>query len=274
MKNSNGVKIPEYVKNIVEKLESAGFEAFIVGGCVRDLLMGRIPKDWDITTNARPEKILEVFSDGKYENVFGTVLVPIKLENGETEDVVEVTTYRSEQGYSDRRHPDKINFEDNLDKDLSRRDFTVNAMALRSSGKANEITDLFGGEKDLKKKIIRAVGEPEDRFKEDALRMMRAIRLACQLNFSIEGKTERAIMKMAGGIKFISGERIRDELIKIFESDRAYEGIIMLHEFKLLQYIIPELERGVGMDQNKHHTYTVFNHSVLSLRYTPNKKWQ
>jgi len=103
---------------------------------------------------------------------------------------------------------------------------------------------------------------------------MRAIRLACQLNFSIEGKTERAIMKMAGGIKFISGERIRDELIKIFESDRAYEGVIMLHEFKLLQYIIPELERGVGMDQNKHHTYTVFNHSVLSLRHTPNKKWQ
>jgi tRNA nucleotidyltransferase (CCA-adding enzyme) len=268
------MKIPEYVKNIVEKLESAGFEAFIVGGSVRDLLMDKIPKDWDITTNARPEKILEVFSDGKYENVFGTVLVPIKLENGETEDVVEVTTYRSEQGYSDRRHPDKITFEDNLDKDLSRRDFTVNAMALLPSGKATEITDLFGGGKDLKKKIIRAVGEPEDRFKEDALRMMRAIRLACQLNFSIEGKTERAIIKMAGGIKFISGERIRDELIKIFESDRAYEGVMMLHEFKLLQYIIPELERGVGMDQNKHHTYTVFNHSVLSLRHTPNKKWQ
>ena len=291
MTNSNGVKIPEYVKNIVEKLESAGFEAFVVGGCVRDLLMDRIPKDWDITTNARPEKILEVFPDGKYENVFGTVLVPIKLENGETEDVVEVTTYRSEQGYSDRRHPDKITFEDNLDKDLSRRDFTVNAMALKQLTiknyelQINEkeivvddekylLVDLFGGDKDLKKKIIRAVGEPEDRFKEDALRMMRAIRLACQLNFSIEGKTERAIMKMAGGIKFISGERIRDELIKIFESDRAYEGVIMLHEFKLLQYIIPELERGVGMDQNKHHTYTVFNHSVLSLRHTPNKKWQ
>ena len=285
------MQIPEYVKNIVEKLEQAGFEAFIVGGCVRDLLMERIPKDWDITTNAKPEKILEVFSEGKYENVFGTVLVPIKLENGETEDVVEVTTYRSEKGYSDRRHPDKITFEDNLDKDLSRRDFTINAMALKQLTiknyelQINEkeividdekylLVDLFGGEKDLKKKIIRAVGEPEDRFKEDALRMMRAIRFSCQLNFSIEGKTERAIMKMAGGIKFISGERIRDELIKIFESDRAYEGIMMLHEFKLLQYIIPELERGVGMDQNKHHTYTVFNHSVLSLRHTPNKKWQ
>ncbi|MFH0956205.1 MAG: HD domain-containing protein [Candidatus Falkowbacteria bacterium] len=286
------MRIPDYVKNIVEKLEGAGpnheggvnFEAYIVGGCVRDLLMssyaeasgdkGLESKDWDVTTNARPEKILEIFSDGKYENVFGTVLVPIKLANGETEDVVEVTTYRSEQGYSDRRHPDKITFEDSLDKDLSRRDFTINAMALRLSGKTTEITDLFGGEKDLKKKIIRAVGEPEDRFKEDALRMMRAIRLACQLNFSIEGKTERAIMKMAGGIKFISGERVRDELIKIFASDKAYEGLMMLHEFKLLQYIIPELERGVGVNQNKHHIYTVFNHSILSLKYTPNKKWQ
>ncbi|MDD4271773.1 MAG: HD domain-containing protein [Patescibacteria group bacterium] len=266
--------IPDYVKNIAEKLESAGFEAYIVGGCVRDLLMGREPKDWDITTKARPEKILEIFSDGKYENVFGTVLVPIKSADGQTEDVIEVTTYRSEQGYSDRRHPDKITFEDNLDKDLSRRDFTINAMALRLSGKTTEITDLFGGEKDLKKKIIRAVGEPEDRFKEDALRMMRAVRLASQLDFSIEGKTERAIMKMAGGIKFISGERIRDELIKIMESDKAYEGIMMLHEFKLLQYIIPELERGVGVNQNKHHIYTVFKHSVLSLKYTPSKKWQ
>ena len=110
------MQIPEYVKNIVEKLEQAGFEAYIVGGCVRDLLMGLKPKDWDITTNARPEKILEIFPDGKYENVFGTVLVPIKLANGEIEDVIEVTTYRSEQGYSDRRHPDKITFEDSLDK--------------------------------------------------------------------------------------------------------------------------------------------------------------
>ena len=269
------MQIPEYVKNIAEKLEQAGCEAYIVGGCVRDLLMGRVPKDWDITTNAHPEKILGIFPDGKYENVFGTVLVPIKLANGETEEVVEVTTYRSEQGYSDRRHPDEIKFEDSLEKDLSRRDFTINALALRlRSGQAPEITDLFGGEKDLKKRIIRAVGEPEDRFKEDALRMMRAVRLACQLNFSLEGKTERGIIKMAGGIKFVSGERIRDELIRILESGLAYEGVIMLHEFKLLQYIIPELERGVGVDQNKHHIHTVFNHCLLSLKHTPSKKWQ
>ncbi|MFH1255296.1 MAG: HD domain-containing protein [bacterium] len=266
------MKIPEYVKNIIENLEKAGFEAYIVGGCARDLLISKSPKDWDVTTNARPEKILKIFSDGKYENIFGTVLVPVKLKNGDTKDIVEVTTYRSEQCYSDRRHPDEIKFEDSLEKDLSRRDFTVNAMAMRLNG--DKIIDLFGGEKDLKKKIIRAVGEPEDRFKEDALRMMRAIRLACQLDFSIEPKTQRAIMKMAGGIKFISAERIRDELIKILESEKAYEGIMALHEMKLLQYIIPELERGVGVDQNKHHTYTVFNHSVLSLKHTPSKKWQ
>jgi len=266
------MQIAVYVKNIVQSLEKAGFEAYIVGGCVRDLLMALTPKDWDVTTNARPEKILEIFSDGKYENVFGTVLVPVKLANGETEAVVEVTTYRSEQGYSDRRHPDKVVFEDSLEKDLSRRDFTINAMALKADGMT--LVDFFGGEKDLKKKIIRAVGEPEDRFKEDALRMMRAIRLACQLNFTLEPKTERAIMKMAGGLKFVSAERIRDELVKILESDRADEGIISLQEMKLLQYLIPELERGVGVDQNKHHIYPVFKHSMLSLKFTPNKKWQ
>ena len=266
------MQIAVYVKNIVQSLEKAGFEAYIVGGCVRDLLMALTPKDWDVTTNARPEKILEIFSDGKYENVFGTVLVPVKLANGETEAVVEVTTYRSEQGYSDRRHPDKVVFEDSLEKDLSRRDFTINAMALKADGMT--LVDFFGGEKDLKKKIIRAVGEPEDRFKEDALRMMRAIRLACQLNFTLEPKTERAIMKMAGGLKFVSAERIRDELVKILESDRADEGMISLQEMKLLQYLIPELERGVGVDQNKHHIYPVFKHSLLSLKFTPNKKWQ
>ena len=291
------MKIPEYVKSLVEKLEQAGFEAYVVGGCVRDLLMGLKPKDWDITTNARPDKILEILPDGKYENNFGTVLAPIKLENGHSassgqgQDIVEVTTYRSEQGYSDRRHPDEIKFEDSLEKDLSRRDFTINAMAIRKLRITNYelrigeeemviekekygLVDMFGGEKDLKKRIIRAVGEPEDRFREDALRLMRAVRLACQLNFSIEGKTARGIIKMAGGLKFVSGERVRDEIIKILESNKAHEGMMMLHEFKLLQYIIPELERGVGVDQNRHHIHTVFNHCLLSLRHTPNKKWQ
>jgi len=287
--------IPHYIQEITEKLEKAGFQAYIVGGCVRDLLMGRKPGDWDITTEARPEEILKVFPNGKYENKFGTVLVPTgqKTDNRKQtteKEIVEVTTYRSEQSYSDRRHPDQIKFEDSLEKDLERRDFTINAMAMeiadcrlpiadlnRKSEIVNrkyELVDLFGGRKDLEKKIIRAVGEPEDRFKEDALRMMRAVRLSCQLNFTIEPKTERAIKKMAGSIKFISQERIRDELIKILDSSKAYEGIMFLHENKLLQYILPELERGVGVDQNRHHIYTVFNHSVLSLKYCPNKDWR
>lgn len=280
------MKIPDYVKNIIDKLEQVGFAAYIVGGCVRDLFMGAEPKDWDVTTNARPNDILKIFPNGKYENVFGTVIVPVKQENIETKkqeniDAVEVTTYRSEQGYSDRRHPDTVVFEDKLDKDLERRDFTINAMAMKLKVKSEklkveeyEIIDFFGGQKDIKKKIIRAVGEPTDRFKEDALRMMRAVRFACQLAFALEPKTERAIVKMAGGIKFISNERIRDELVKILESDRAYEGIMELHKLKLLQYVLPELERGVGVEQNRHHIHTVYKHSVLSLKYCPSHDWR
>jgi poly(A) polymerase/tRNA nucleotidyltransferase (CCA-adding enzyme) len=284
------MKIPEYVKNIIEKLEQAGFEAYIVGGCVRDLLSEREPKDWDVTTNAKPEEILAVFPEGKYENAFGTVLALIKNKKGETENVVEITTYRSEQGYSDRRRPDQVMFEDELDKDLSRRDFTINALAMKSvkskiplpenvssfkfQVSGYHVIDLFGGQKDLKKKIIRAVGEPTDRFKEDALRMMRAIRLASELDFEIEPKTSRAVTKMAGGIKFIANERIKDELIKILQSDKPYGGIMLLHETKLLQYILPELERGVGVEQNRHHIHTVFVHSVLSLKNCPSKDWR
>lgn len=279
-----------FAAEIINRLEQAGFEAYVVGGCVRDLLMEQEPKDWDIATIAKPEEVLKVFPDGKYENVFGTVLLPLKNAQGETEDVVEITTYRSEQGYSDRRHPDEIKFEDSLEKDLSRRDFTINALAMKSVKSKISVAenvssfmfqvsdyciiDLFGGQKDIKKKIIRAVGEPADRFKEDALRMMRAIRFACELGFEIEPKTSRAITKMAGGIKFIANERMKDELVKILQSEKAYDGIMLLHETKLLQYILPELERGVGVEQNRHHIHTVFVHCVLSLKYCPSKDWR
>ena len=270
--------IPEYIKEITDSLQSAGYEGYIVGGCVRDILMNRLPKDWDITTNAKPEEILKVFSKAKYENSFGTVLLPIRKESlnesikGELEDVVEITTYRSEQGYSDCRHPDSVKFELELDKDLERRDFTINALALNPN-KSEEIIDLFGGQKDIKLKIIRAVGEPSDRFKEDALRMLRAIRFSAQLGFELEPKTQRAIVKLAGSLKFISKERIRDELIKILASDRPAEGIILLQECKLLQYILPELEQGIGVNQDRHHIYPVFKHNILSLKYCPSKDW-
>jgi len=278
--------IPQQIQVILEKLEQTGFEAYLVGGCVRDLLMNKAPKDWDITTNARPKQIIKIFPDAKYENEFGTVLVKISEEEREENlKYVEVTTYRSEQGYSDRRHPDEIKFEDSLDKDLERRDFTINAMAsttspltplLRKGEGWGEVAviDLFGGQKDIKQKVIRAVGEPADRFKEDALRMMRAIRLAVELNFELEPKTARAMVKLAGAIKFVSKERVHDELVKILQSDYPAEGMLLLHQTKLLRYIIPELEEGVGVAQNKHHPYTVFKHAIESLRYTKNKFYQ
>jgi poly(A) polymerase/tRNA nucleotidyltransferase (CCA-adding enzyme) len=272
------MNIPGYIKNIVKALQVSGYEAYIVGGCVRDILMDKTPKDWDITTSAVPEEILQVFSGAKYENVFGTVLLPVRTEpeegetRGKLEDVVEITTYRSEQGYSDRRHPDIVRFEKELDKDLERRDFTINALALNPL-EPEKIIDLFGGEKDIKKKIIRAVGQPEDRFKEDALRMMRAVRFSSQLGFELEPKTQRGIAKLAGSLKFVSGERIRDELIKILSSSRPAEGIMLLHECKLLQYILPELEQGVGVKQDRHHTTSVFVHNIASLKYCPSQEW-
>ena len=266
------MKIPEYVNSAVSALEKSGFEAYIVGSCVRDFLMGKEPKDWDITTNARPEEMLKIFADGKYENGFGTVLLP--LRDGESLiDVLEITTYRSEQGYSDRRHPDEVRFEDKLDKDLERRDFTINALALNPKNPA-EVIDLFGGQKDIKKKIIRAVGEPVDRFKEDALRMLRAVRFSAQLGFELEPKTQRAIVKLAGSLKFVSKERVRDELIKILASQRSAEGIMLLHDCKLLQYILPELEQGVDVKQDRHHIYPVFKHNILALKNCPSVDWQ
>ena len=270
--------IPKYIQKIIKDLKASRYEAYIVGGCVRDVLMGKEPKDWDITTNALPEQVLKVFSGARYENTFGTVLLPIRAlakggeVKGKLEDVVEITTYRSEQGYSDRRHPDTIHFETELDKDLERRDFTINALALDPSNQ-DKIIDLFGGQKDIKAKIIRAVGEPSDRFKEDALRMLRAVRFSSQLGFELEPKTQRAIVKLAGSLKFVSKERVRDEFIKILASERPSEGVMLLHDCKLLQYILPELEQGIGVNQDRHHIYPVFKHNILSLKYCPSQEW-
>jgi len=263
--------LPDYIVNILTTLTKKNFQTYVVGGSVRDILMKKIPNDWDITTNALPKEILEIFPGSKYQNDFGTVILPLKDENDKVIEVIEITTYRSEKGYSDRRRPDEVKFETHLDKDLERRDLTINALAMDAKG---EITDLFGGLKDINKKIIRAVGEPVDRFKEDALRMLRAIRLSSQLNFEIEPKTERGIIKMAGGLKFISQERIRDELIKMLKTSKPAEAILRLHKNKLLQYIIPELEQAVGVKQNHHHIYTVFDHSWRSLETCPSLDWR
>ncbi|MBI2676728.1 MAG: HD domain-containing protein [Candidatus Yanofskybacteria bacterium] len=260
--------LPKEVKSILEKLEENNFQAFVVGGCVRDLLLGKEPTDWDITTNAKPEEIQKIFPDSFYENDFGTV--GVKTGQEEKTLVVEVTTYRIESKYTDKRHPDKIRFAEKLEEDLKRRDFTINALAMDKEGK---VTDLFDGQKDLKEKVIRAVGDPEERFSEDALRMMRAVRFAASLNFTIEEKTLEAIKNKHSLMKIISKERIRDELVKIVESRDAKKGAELLRETELMQYALPELLEGVGVEQNLHHIYTVWEHNIRALDYACSKNY-
>lgn len=270
-------KIPKQVIEVLQKIEERGFEAYIVGGCVRDLIMDRMPKDWDITTNAKPEKVQEIFLDSFYENEFGTVGVKVDkfAPNGNPErehDVVEVTTFRIESKYSDKRRPDEVKFAETLQEDLSRRDFTMNALALRVHSSDFDVIDLYGGKKDIENKIIRTVGEAHERFDEDALRMMRAIRFHSELGFEIEKNTLEAIKKYHGHMQHISQERIKDELTKIILSDNPSEGIDMLQKTGLLEYVIPELEKGVGIAQNRHHIHTIYTHCVLALKFCPSKK--
>lgn len=286
-------KIPPYVQDIIQKLETAGFEGFVVGGCVRDILLNKEPKDWDVATNAIPEEIQKIFSDSVYENKFGTVGIKIK-ENEKTVDVVEITTYRIESKYTDKRHPDSVSFAKTLEEDLSRRDFSINAIAFKfpisnsqfpiksqkSKSKIQKteykIVDPFGGQDDLKNKVIRAVGKADDRFNEDALRMMRAIRFAVQLDFQIEKNTFAAIKKNASNLKYISQERIKDEFTKIILSESPAQGVELLHELGLLEQFLPELEMGFDVTQSHHHYWgpynTVYKHLVASLEKCPSKK--
>jgi len=281
-------KIPKEVSHVTDTLEKAGFEAYLVGGCVRDLLMGGEPKDWDITTNAKPEQIIGLFEKTVYENTFGTVLVvvssfehtqdvpretyKIDVSRGTLEPnfVIEVTPYRIEAKYSDFRHPDEVKFSNNLEDDLKRRDFTVNALALNSKG---HLVDLFDGLKDIKEKTIKTVRDPGDRFQEDALRMLRAVRFSCQLNFSISFETTESILENSDLIKKISAERIRDEFVKIIMSPSPANGIMMLQKFGLLKNIIPELEEGIGCVQSGEHIYDVWNHLLLALQNAADKNW-
>ena len=249
-------QIPSYVTRVTETLEKAGFEAYIVGGCVRDLILGRVPKDWDITTNAVPDEIIPLFEKTVYENKFGTVAVVFEsyLENQtkstnlvsretlsevvthETNElktyIVEVTPYRTETQYSDFRHPDKVEFSNKIEDDLMRRDFTINAMAYSISHET--LVDLYNGQSDLKDMSLRTVGEADDRFNEDALRMLRAVRFAVQLGFSISHETAVSLQNKANLIEKVSCERIRDEFEKIILSPEPAVGIGMLQKFGLL----------------------------------------
>ena len=266
--------IPAEVVNVATALEKAGFEAYIVGGCLRDLLLGKEPKDWDFTTNARPEQIMKLFPKTVYENDFGTVAVINENTENETLRNIEITPYRIESTYSDRRHPDSVKFSDKIEDDLKRRDFTINAMAASLSGGAiKDIIDLYAGFADLKSKLIRTVGNPSDRFGEDALRLMRAVRLSVVLGFDIEKETLTAINSQNWLIKDVSCERIRDEFAKILLSPQPKKGLELLHETGILKHIIPELEAGIGVTQTQAHTYDVWEHLLRSLQHAADKEW-
>jgi len=261
--------IPEYVSNIAHTLIENGYEAYLVGGSVRDVLTETTPKDWDLTTNATPETMQTLFPDSVYTNDFGTV--GIKHRHSETEtEVVEVTTYRTEAAYEDARRPKDVTFVSSVEADLARRDFTINAMALSPQG---TLIDPFDGKSDLEHKRIRTVNTPTDRFQEDALRLLRAIRFACQLDFRIEDETWRAIQDQATRLEHISAERIQDELNKLLMTDSPMRGMQLLEEAGLLTYILPELREGINCGQNKHHIYTVWEHNIRSLQYAADQNW-
>lgn len=258
------------VKEVADRLTEAGYEAYLVGGCLRDLLLGREPKDWDIATNARPEDTQKIFAESVYENNFGTVAVKTGSADSRLK-IIEVTTFRLEGKYTDKRHPDEIKFAQSVDEDLSRRDFTINAMAFEVTSNKRRVEGLVdpsSGLDDLRAGIIRTVGSPEERFREDALRLMRAPRFSTELDFQIEMNTRRAIEKLSGELEMIAKERIRDEFVKILESPNAAKGMMLLEELNLLRNVLPELREGLGVGQNKHHIYTVFEHNIRALDYT------
>ena len=275
------MEVPGEVKFVIDKLKKKGFEAYIVGGCVRDFLRGVGPQDWDVATNAKPTEIGKIFPRSYADNKFGTVTILTGSEDPKLKEI-EITPYRIESKYTDKRHPDEVKWAKTIKEDLARRDFTVNAIAinLQLTTYNLQLIDPFNGQQDLKNKIIRAVGNPEDRFNEDALRMMRAVRFAATLEekavpgrWQIEESTGQAIKKNAKLLQVISKERIRDELMKIIMADRAAEGIDLLRELGLLKYIIPELEEGYGVSQNKHHIYEIYDHNLRCLDYAAKKKY-
>ncbi len=269
MEGDKKILIPSEVAKIAQTLERGGFEAYFIGGCVRDLLLRRQPRDWDITTNAKPEEIAALFKETFYENEYGTVGV-VTGSSDETRKVVEVTPYRLEGGYSDKRRPDSVKWSGKFEDDLKRRDFTINAIAFHGAG---EIIDLFGGQKDLARKMVRTVGDPHARFNEDALRILRAVRIAVELGFTIESETQDAIVKYSAHLKEIAPERIRDEFIRILMSQKPSIGLILSHKLGLLKYIAPELEEGIGVAQNKAHAFDVFEHIMRTVEHAAKKEF-
>ncbi len=260
------IQLPKEVSDFLQTFKKEGFLIYVVGGAIRDLLLDHKTENWDFTTNATPEEILKLYPIGFYNNEFGTVGIPIKTSKGEL--IFEVTTFRKEGEYSDTRHPDTVVWADSVEEDLARRDFTINAIAY--DGKT--FVDPFGGREDIKKKLIVAVGDPDKRFKEDALRMMRGIRFTAELGFLIEDKTRLSIQKNAELITKISWERIRDELFKVLASDHPAEGVLFMRNTGLLTFILPEVDLCFVIPQKspkRHHIYDVGTHLIMSLKHCP-----
>ncbi len=267
---THDLRVPDTVKKLAETLKTAGYEAYLVGGCVRDLVLERTPKDWDITTNATPEDIQKLFAETFYENDYGTVGVVTDSEDPRLK-VVEITPYRIEGKYSNARHPDEVKFSDTLSDDLKRRDFTINAIAYDPL--SHGLIDEHGGQEDLKRRVIKTVGNPEERFAEDALRMLRAVRISAELDFVIEAQTATGILASAAQLQKISRERVRDELIRILMSPRPMQALYVAQKLGILGAIIPELEQSIGVDQNQAHSYDVFEHLLRSMQHAADKEW-
>lgn len=256
------ITLPLAILEFMNIIRKNGFEVYVVGGAVRTLLLKKKVKNWDFTTNATPERIQKLFPDSFYHNTYGTVTI----KNGD--DLFEITPYRKESNYVDGRHPEKIEWARTLQEDLARRDFTINALAFDGG----EIIDLFEGRKHLDEKLIVAVGNPDNRFKEDALRLMRGIRFASQLGFLIDDKTRNAMTHSSELIKKISWERIRDELLKIISSEHPSEGILFLKSTGILKHILPELDNCFAIPQKspkRHHIYDVGTHLIMTLKSCP-----
>ncbi len=255
-------RVPAAVRRVLGTLEDAGWQAYLVGGCVRDLLRDVGPKDWDVATDARPEAVMALFPRVRPTGIaHGTVTV---LTRG---GPVEVTTFRVEEAYTDHRHPDAVRFVAEIEADLSRRDFTINAMALDSGGR---LVDPFGGLEDLLiHRRVRAVGDPESRFREDALRLLRAVRFAAELDLEIDPQTLAAVGPNASLLTHVSAERVRDEFSRIVTSRAPGRALEVMRQTDLLAQFLPELLEGVGVEQNIHHRYDVWTHALLSVANTP-----
>ncbi len=262
--------VPLEVRTVAQTLEEAGYEAYLVGGCVRDILLGKTPKDWDITTDAVPDAIQALFPDSFCNNDYGTVGIKTESEDPRLH-VVEVTPYRSEGEYSDARRPDTVTFGVSLEEDLARRDFTVNAIAYRSEGE--KMVDLYGGIEDLRAKRLKAVGDANERFAEDALRMMRAVRLAAELDFVIDPETMSGILKNRERLGQIAIERISGEFLRIINSPTPMQGVIFLEKLGLLPYVLPEIEASIGCEQGGIHAYDVYEHLLRTLQAAADKEY-